>query len=293
MPSLSVRFGADARDAVCLAFDAAQRSIDAAFYSVGDPAVIRALNQAAARGVAVRITVEGDPHRFAKQGAREPSDRELRKRFDPRVDVIVSHLPNALVHAKAAVVDGDVSLIGTANATISGFDAPGGAVIVDRSPGDAAAVEARIDRAADAAPPCGTLRPALSQLFGSISDLRVASEDLSDPTIVHDLIDRAHGGHHDRVLVGPHPSRTGRRCIRALSHAGVEIRVPVEGYMHEKFVDAGTRLYVGSANLTFNGIDESHEIGIIAEESAFDDGGARLRGDFDRRWSTARPALRG
>jgi len=72
-----------------------------------------------------------------------------------------------------------------------------------------------------------------------------------------------------------------------LIKAGVDVRSPRAGYMHEKLVDDGEQVYVGSANLTRNGIDESYEVGVVADSSDFTDGGAALRADFDRRWSDA------
>ena len=59
--------------------------------------------------------------------------------------------------------------------------------------------------------------------------------------------------------------------------------------MHEKYIDAGARLYVGSANLTRDGIDEAHEVGIIANAADFEDGAASLRSYFDSMWRSARP----
>ena len=296
MSSLSMRFGSGARSAFCAAFDGARESIDAEFYSIRDPSVIDALNRAASRGIPVRITVEGDPRRYSKRGVHEPDARELRASLDRRIDLVVSYAPNALVHGKAVVIDRAVTLIATANATISGFDAPGDAVVVDSSPADAAEVDALIERARLGEPvPAGRsrLRAALRELFSSAADLRIAAEDLSDNGVVRALEERAQAGHHDRVLIGPHPSRVARRCLKALDHAGVEVRRPSNGYMHEKFVDGGDAIYVGSANLTWNGIDESHEIGIVAAPSDFDDGAAALRADFERQWAGARKALRG
>ena len=296
MSSLSVRFGSSARSAFCAAFDGARESIDAEFYSIGDPAIIGALNRAASRGIPVRIIVEGDPRRYSKRRGHEPDARELRAALDPRIDLVVSHAPDPLVHGKAVVIDRAVSLIATANATISGFDAPGDAVIIDSSAADAAQVGSFIERARLGEPvPAGRsqLRAALRDLFCSSADVRIAAEDLSDNGVVRALEERAWSGHHDRVLVGPHPSPVARRCIRALEHAGVAVRRPAKGYMHEKFVDSGDAIYVGSANLTWNGIDESHEIGLVAAPSDFDDGAAALRADFERQWAGARPALKG
>jgi len=192
MSGLTVSLGLDARAAMVDAFDAAHTTIDAEFFSIDDPVVVDSLNRAAARGVRVRIAIEGDPHRY-RRGAhpREPSETTLRAGLDAAVDVVVSHAPNALVHGKAAVVDDAVALVATANPTVTGFRAPGETLVVDRDPLDAHRVRAEIDDAAAGADRRPDLRPALDDLLRCDRDMRVASEDLSDPQICAWLIHRA------------------------------------------------------------------------------------------------------
>src|SRR5271166_3546390 len=113
MTSIAVHLGSDARAALRSAFDSARESIDAEYFSIGDPDIVASLNRAAARGVRVRVVVEGDPHRFRSRTATEPSTDALRGGLDADVDVIISHTPNALVHGKAAIVDGALAAVGT------------------------------------------------------------------------------------------------------------------------------------------------------------------------------------
>lgn len=290
MSRLSVHIGADARAAFCDAFDNARTSIDAEFYSIGDDDIVASLNRAAERGVRVRITVEGDTHRYRGTRAVEPQDATVRGGLDRSIDVVISRRPSPLVHGKAMVVDDAVAFVATANVTPTGFCAPGEIAVEDRDAGDAAAVLRKIDEAA-AGDRIGTgLRDALRLLFASRADLRVASEDLSDWRVVAWLIHRARGGRHDRVLAGVPQSRTAATMLDRLCDAGIDVRTPSHGYMHAKLVDDGERTYVGSANLTRNGIDESYEVGMVADASEFCDHGAALREDFDRMWSAAKPA---
>src|ERR1700724_1570487 len=141
MSALSACVGPDARLAFCDAFDAAHVSIDAEFFSISDPDVVESLNRAAARGVRVRVTIEGDTHRFGLADAREPDDDNVRGSLDRSIDVIVSRVPHSLVHGKAAVVDGLLSLVATANVTATGFRSPGEALVLDRDAGDAQACD--------------------------------------------------------------------------------------------------------------------------------------------------------
>jgi phosphatidylserine/phosphatidylglycerophosphate/cardiolipin synthase-like enzyme len=288
MPSLSVHIGEDARTALCDAFDHARYTIDAEFYSIDDADVVASLDRAADRGVKVRITLEGDTHRYRGPRAVEPPDGAIRGALDGSIDVVISRRPHALVHGKAAVVDGSIAFVATANVTRTGFDAPGEIALEDRDPAEAAAVLRKIDEAASGDRVRTGLRDALRALFASHDDLRVASEDLSDWRTVAWLVHRARTGRHDRVLVGPSPSRTAASMIERLVKAGVDVRSPHRGYMHAKLVDDGAQTYVGSANLTRNGIDESYEVGVIASASDFSDGGDALRADFDGMWACAK-----
>jgi phosphatidylserine/phosphatidylglycerophosphate/cardiolipin synthase-like enzyme len=288
--SLTVCLGRSARDALCAAFDGARHSIDAEYYSIGDPDVVASLNAAAARGVRVRVVVEGEPHRFRRRSSDEPAEQQLRGGLSQAVDVIVSRAA-VEVHGKAAVIDGTMAAIGTANPVRSGCGDPGDVIVFDRVPADVATTHAFIGQAENGEPSPHRLRDALAGLLDSSSDLRIASEDLSDWRVARMLLRRAHDGHRDRIIVNRKPSAASRKVLKALERAGVDVRTVERGHMHEKYVDSGDRIYIGSGNLTRNGIDEAHEIGIVAVASDFADGAAALRDDFDRQWAACVPAI--
>ena len=272
MSDLSVCFGAAARDALCRLFDSATSSIAGEFYDLKDPAVNAAIARARTRHVAVDIRTEHKRHDFD------------------------SH---PVLHAKTAVVDGRAAILTTANVTRSGFASPGEVCVVDESPADVvafrSAIAGRPTAASDSrviAGPGDAVRAAIESLLRSNNDLRIASEDLSDEQIICALIARRRAGHCDRVLVntnGP-MSVAQRRTIFRLSHAGVAVRSPHDAYMHEKYVDDGDRIYVGSANLTRNGLDEGCEIGLVAQAADFGAGAGMLRANFDAMWRAATAA---
>ncbi|HEV2878037.1 MAG TPA: phospholipase D-like domain-containing protein, partial [Candidatus Eremiobacteraceae bacterium] len=267
MEQLQVAFGCAARDALCAALDAAHTRIDAEFYSVSDPAVIASLNAAAARNVEVNVHVEGNPARFGRApdtGEKPDVVRtssaiaKLRGEFVDGVHLVVEQHPDTLVHGKAAVVDRRVALISTANPTICGFESPGEVLVSDTSANDIAAVEASI-AGTESIPgdyvvtgPATLIRSRINHLMGAQSDLRIATEDLSDAAVVNALVVRSAGGHHDQVLLEAdcRVSRSQYQALTQLRNASVDVRTLPSGYMHEKYIDAGDEIYVGSANLT-------------------------------------------
>jgi len=306
MEQLRVAFGYAARDALCAAFDAARERIDLECYSLSDPAVIASLNAAAQRHVAVSVHVEAHPSRYGRKpdtgerpDAARPSSAvdSLRRRFVAGVALVAEDDPNVLMHGKAAVVDGHTALIATANLTTCGFESPGEVLVTDAVPSDVAAVAASISGSAVSggyvvSGPAASLRARLQHLLESPGDLRIATEDLSDERVVGALETRSAAGHHDRVLIEAdcRVSRTQYQALAQLRAAGIDVRTLPTGYMHEKYVDGGDEIYVGSANLTRNGLDEARELGIVAPALALGQGAQALRAGFDGMWSSAVPA---
>ena len=272
MSDLSVCLGAAARDALCRTFDAAKSSIVGEFYDLKDPAVNDAIARARARHVVVSIRTEHKRHEFAT---------------------------HPVLHAKTAVVDDRTALLTTANVTRSGFGSPGEVCVVDDRPADVLAFRAAIDGKV-VNPACGdrviagpspAVRAAVESLLASRADVRIASEDLSDERIIVALISRRRAGHADRVLVNARGTMSAaqRRTVCRLTHAGVAVRAPAHDYMHDKYVDDGDRIYIGSANLTRNGLDEGCEIGLVAPAGDFGSGVQILRSNFDEMWRAASP----
>jgi phosphatidylserine/phosphatidylglycerophosphate/cardiolipin synthase-like enzyme len=133
------------------------------------------------------------------------------------------------------------------------------------------------------------MRSRIHHLMEATPDLRIATEGLSDGEVVDDLVARSAAGHHDRVLIEAdcRVSHSQYQALSQLRGAGVDVRTLPVGFMHEKYVDDGDEIYVGSANLTRNGLDEAREIGVVAPTAAFGAGADALRAGFDGMWSHA------
>lgn len=296
MDGLQISVGTAARDVLCTAFRHATFDIDAEYFSISEPEVVASLNQAAAKGVHVRLHVEAHPDRYQKHPTDSiRSERALRTRlsrlFPEHVELVLEDDPDVLMHGKAAVVDQATAYIGTANPTRGSFENPGAVIVTDADPSDVSAVARSIEHETTTAAdhilvgPSPQVRKRIDAMFSSARDLAVASEDLSDPWVVGRLVERCTQGQHDRVLVGDRASASQKRAVTWLEHVGVDVRMLDHGYMHEKYVDDGDTFYVGSANLTHNGLDESCEIGVTAQTAFSPDGAAALRADFENNWA--------
>ena len=307
MSQLHATIGAGGCATLCDAFASAQRSIVAQFHSVGDLStgtrarsgpIIDALNAAARRGINVTVHVEADRCRYDHHGVHEPDNKHVRRTyagyergFDDRIHVIADADPQILEHAKAAVVDGSRAFVATANPNRSGYEEPGAIVVEDDEPSDVSAIGSSIDGTPSqttrvVSGPTQSARDRIAGLLSERHDERIAIEDLSDSTIVQILIARSRDGFHDEVIVKSEPGLT-LSASRQLIDAGIAVRALPGSYLHDKYIDAGDRIYIGSANLTRNGLDEAREIGVIAKASDFDDGAASLRADFDAMWHRA------
>ena len=299
MADLHVTLGAASRTVLSEAIAGARCAIDAQFFSIGDEAIVDALNSAARRGVAVTLHVEGDRGRYQHRGPHIPNTDHLRdaasayaKMFDRRIHIVVEGDADVLEHGKALVVDSERAFVATGNPNQHGFDDPGQVLVEDDEPADVTAIRDAIGGVAALSSrvvsgPSGQTRERVVRLLTAPRDERVASEDLSDPGIVVALIKRRATGMRDEILVNCEEVTTPE--IRYLAAAGVDVRTLPNAHLHEKFIDAGDRIYVGSANLTRNGLDEAREIGVIANASDFGCGAAALRADFDAMWSKAVP----
>jgi phosphatidylserine/phosphatidylglycerophosphate/cardiolipin synthase-like enzyme len=216
--------------------------------------------------------------------------------------VIDVQVRRSLLHGKAAVIDGKEALIATGNVNEAGFSCPGEVCVVDRRLTDVARISKAVrgrDKAGRAAPhgarsrvltgPERATRLRIQGLLRSRADVSIAVEDLSDRAVVQTLAARAKDRHHDRVLVNGKGgmSRSGKCALGELVAAHVDARVMTADYMHDKYIDGGDQIFIGSQNLTRNGLEEAREVGILAPVSDFGRAAAALRRDFERMWRSA------
>jgi phosphatidylserine/phosphatidylglycerophosphate/cardiolipin synthase-like enzyme len=297
---LQVTAGTAARHALCAAIDHARHSITAEFYTLSDPGVVRALENAAERHVDVKVHVEARPYRFERRFSKNQAvrDRAIKseaaqiRELEQRHVQVVLEDRRSLMHSKALVIDDAAAYIATCNPTRDGLSGQSDILMKDDIPQDVRAVKNHIEyrhhyNGRFVVGGIKARRDCVTGLLSSPHDVTIASEDLSDDAVVSALVARA-DHHHDRVLIGDRRSAFERYELARLRGARVEVRTLP--FMHEKYIDDGERMYVGSANLTTNGLDEGHEIGIVAPAASAPRFSAALRAGFESSWASGIPA---
>jgi cardiolipin synthase len=93
--------------------DGARTTLDLELFVLTDAEVVRALEQARARGVRVRLLLDPD---------QRPSDASAAQLRAAGVEVRLYRGSGEKLHAKAAVADGRRVLFGSANWTAGGFE---------------------------------------------------------------------------------------------------------------------------------------------------------------------------
>ena len=270
----------------------ARRSIDLTMYEFEDPAAIALLDQAAARGLAVRVILD----RNHKQGANTPAHDQL------AANGVAVHWANpgyACTHQKTLTVDGATSAVMTLNFTPQYYPTSREFAVITDDPADVAAIETTF--AADFAdepvsPPDGdnlvwSPTNAQSSLLGLIASagasLQVENEEMSDPAVVDALCAAAARGVAVRIAMTDR-GKYGREFDR-LRAAGAGLALypaSADLYIHAKVVladygSAGARVFIGSENFSRASLTRNRELGlIISDPGVMAATAATLAGDY-------------
>ena len=260
----------DGRAPILDEIQGARRSIDLEVYLVSDDAILRSLEEAPRRGVAVRVILEEYP--FGGGGGQE----EVFARLESAgIAVRWGNPVFRFSHIKTMVVDDAVAVIMNQNLTQSAFSSNREFGVVTTRP-DAVQTAAAIfgaDWSRGAEPDPGPLvvspTNARAQLLALIDGARVSldlyAEVLRDPQLLDALAAAAERGVRVRIIVSP--SGDFGAEVDALAASGVDVRFSRSLYIHAKLIVAdGERAYVGSQNLSATSLDQNRELGIIVHD---------------------------
>jgi phosphatidylserine/phosphatidylglycerophosphate/cardiolipin synthase-like enzyme len=284
------------------AIAAANASVWLEVYLLTDTRVIHALEDAAARGVDVRVMLEPSPF---GEGPVAPQ-KTLEELQAAGVQARASDPAFHYTHEKAMVVDAATAYIMTCNLTRSGLGGSSAATnrefgVVDTDPADVAEARAIFqadwNRAAGPALPDANLvvspvnaRARLAALITAArTSLDVEDEEMVDPGSEDALAAAARRGVRvEVVLPAPSAGAAPSPDVARLMAAGVQVRYSLVLYMHAKLILAdGMRAFVGSENFSATSLDENRELGVIVADPA---ALATLATTFGSDWDGSEPA---
>lgn len=278
---VSVFVEPDAGEAPLLtAIKGATRSLWVEVYEMTDNTVIGALEDAANRGIDVRVIL--DPQPFGGVSSQKLVDTLSAAGVKAQAASSIYRY----THEKMLLVDGATLYILTANLSRAGLG--GNSVTKNREYGvietdarDVAEVQAIFQADWDRTPPPASVytqadlvvspvnsRATLAALIASAKKtLHVEDEEMADAASEAALIAAAKRG-VDVALILPQPGSGGNSSdVTTLLNGGVHVRYITAPYMHAKLVVAdGTLAFTGSENFSATSLDQNRELGIMIDD---------------------------
>src|SRR5947209_7398578 len=267
------------------AITSAKKSVWLEIYLLTDRNVMRALEEAANRGVDVRVMLE--PHPVGGGGSPSRTMDQLKAAGAKVEDSDPSF---ALTHEKGMIIDATTAYIMTSNfsrAALGGSSGSSGSSnreydIVDTNPQDVQAVNAIFQADWDrttaqfndpnlVVSPVNS-RNAFNALISSAhSTLLIEAEEMNDTAIEQALANAAQHGVHVQVIL-PSPSGSSgdsnSQGIAAIKQGGLQVREDPRLYMHAKIIVVdGQKAFVGSENISTQSLDQNRELGIIVSDA--------------------------
>ncbi len=265
------------------AINGAQKSVWLEMYILSDRNVIRALEEAANRGIDVRVMLE--PHPF---GGGSPA-RAMDQLRAAGAKVQESNPAFTLTHEKGLIIDNSTAYIMTSNfsrAALGSYSGSSGFSnreydIVDSDPPEVQAVvsifQADWDRATVQFNDSNLVvspinaRNAFNTLINSAHrTLLVEGEEMNDSAVEQALSTAVqHGVQVQVILPAPRGSSadSNSQGINTIKQGGVQVREDPRLYMHAKImVIDGQKAFVGSQNISAQSLDQNRELGIIISD---------------------------
>ncbi|MFN8475502.1 MAG: phospholipase D-like domain-containing protein [Anaerolineae bacterium] len=274
--TLYVQPGAE-NTAIVSAINQARQSIRLKIYLMTDDAIIRALKDAKARGVDVRVMVEPKP--CCDETANNTALYNDLKAGG--IDARYTNPTFTLTHEKTLVVDDALAFVMTSNLVRSAFTQNREYQVLTRVPADVQEVAAVFD--ADwnrTAPDLGHARlvwspnnsraEILKLIDGAQRRLDLEQLEIQDDEVVRHLEDAAKRGVQVRVLAATPiegQADLNQPFLQRLEAAGAQVRRLDKPVLHAKVILAdGEKALIGSINLTPQSIDFNREASIIVED---------------------------
>ncbi|WP_075322438.1 phospholipase D-like domain-containing protein [Acidithiobacillus albertensis] len=275
----------------------ARHELNVGVYYMTDRPILRAIRAAKARGVEVRVIIEGKPYGMKSWQVRK-EEREI------KATGAVLHLAPyrftshgshwAFYHAKY-LASGHEAEIGNPNFAWSDFHNARNYLYVTKNPTVVKAVNAvfNADWQNRHAPAWthrdlvlspGTSVHQIIQVIDQPGPIAIEDEEIGPYAPTLDAI--AEKGRLARVIMPANINTQDRQDVRFLEAHGVQVRLlPVKPiYLHAKLVLGNSLAYIGSENLTQTSLEINREVGLLLNGSDI----SKLQAQFNRDWARAR-----
>jgi cardiolipin synthase len=291
----------DGETVITNAIDQAQKSVWLEIYLLTDRNVMRSLEDAAHRGLDVRVMLE--PHPVG--GGSSP-----RRTIDELQAAGIKAQPTdpefTLTHEKGMIIDSKTAFIMTANFTRSALGGTSGGKsgttnreygIIDTNPQDIQAVmnifnadwnhsTAQFSDPNLVVSPVNSRNDFLALINSAHHTLSIEAEEMNDSQIEQAIASAGSHGVQVEVILPSASSvstDTNLTGINAIQQHGVQVKEDPRLYMHAKIILVdGQRAFVGSENISTTSLDKNRELGIIVSDSHVLN---RLQQTFQQDWS--------
>jgi phosphatidylserine/phosphatidylglycerophosphate/cardiolipin synthase-like enzyme len=276
--------------------DSAHREINAGVYYLSDRHILNALRAAHARGVDVRIIIEGKPYgmkpwQVAKEERAIQATGASLKLAPYRFESHGGHY--AFQHSKY-LCNGHECEIGTTNFDWSAFHRNREYLYVTKNSAVVQAANAVFNadwnnRKAPAfahrvlvlSP--GTSAAQILQVINQPGPIDVESEELGPYAVILNAL--AAKGRDLRLILPANINHVDQRDVAFLQQHGCQVRLmPVKPiYQHSKMIVGGSLAFIGSENFTQTSLNINREVGLLLNGSDL----GKLQEQFNRDWSRA------
>ncbi|TMC21056.1 MAG: hypothetical protein E6J34_10770 [Chloroflexi bacterium] len=266
------------------AIASAQQSVWVEMYLLTENHVIKALEEAAHRGIEVRVMLEEHPYGGGSASVTKTLDRLSAAGVQTK-----TASPNfSLTHEKCLMSDNNVIYIMTANFTVSALGGSNNGTrnreygIVDHDPQDIQAAMAIFQAdwnrtAVQVNDPNLVISPLNSRndftaLINSARQrLLIEAEEMQDSGIAQAMIAAARRGVQVQVVLpvlSDSSNNYNRDGIKTIMQGGVQVREDGKLYMHAKIIVVDGQLaFVGSVNISTASLERNRELGIIVSDA--------------------------
>lgn len=276
----------DGQAPVLRAIEQAKTSVDVVVYMLSSPEIVKALLDAHARGVKVRVLLEQRPFNPSNPNVPLPINRKTFEALEfAGVPVRYADSRFVYTHQKTMIVDGSTAYVMTANLSRAAFEKNREYGLINRSESDVAEIHAIFEADWERKP----FKPADPDLVVSPDNSRsrlvtfiqsakrsvvVQDEVMGDQEVADALGERAKAGVDVKVQAAKFEpgalGDTNGKLLKQLNDAGVtQVRFQVKPMLHAKLIVVDDEAaYLGSVNLTTNSMDNNRELGVIVREKA-------------------------